>query len=120
MYFEREENRLKIPPELNNCPAECPNLPRYYDPNRRSFCEDCPHKIERDQLKAATEELVFDILARPDTRYGFEAMLRAFHQTAGLKDLPTDQMTVKTAEMVTVYQSEKSRQEAIREANKTD
>jgi hypothetical protein len=120
VYFEREESRLKLPPELNNCPVECPNLPRYYDQNRRNFCDNCPHKLERDNLKAAAEDLIFAMLGTSDTRYGFEKMLSAFHQTAALKDLPREEMTVKTGEMVMVYQSEKSRADAIREVDKPE
>ena len=95
-------------------------MPRYYDPNRRGFCEDCPHKIEREQLKTAAAELIFEMLGFADTRYGFEKMISIFHQTAALEHLPPERMTVKTAEMMMIYRSEKSRADAIREADKPD
>lgn len=118
MYFEREENRLKLPPELNNCPTECPNLPRYYDANRQTFCDECPHKIERNNLKAAAEELIFQMLDKTDEKYTVENVLTSVYHTRSLKELPREQMTVKTAEMVMIYQSEKIRADDTKEADK--
>lgn len=119
-YFDREEFRLKLPPELNNCPAECPESPRYFDAARRKFCESCPHKLERDNLKEVAEDSIFQTLGRLDERHPFEKVLPVVYQVGGLQELSPNVMTVKTAEMVSVYQSEKHRAEAIKEADRRE
>lgn len=64
--------------------------------------------------------MIYQMLGKLDARFTFETILQSVYQTISLKDLPRGEMTVKTAEMLMVYQSEKNRHESIKEAEKPE
>ena len=116
VFFERETERKKLPPELNNCPTECPNSPRYYDAKRFKFCEGCPHRLERENFKAECGQAVSDTLGQ--VKFDFEKTVSVFYQMRNLEEVAADKISVRTAAHLSVYRSEKNRAEAIKEAER--
>lgn len=116
VFFEREADRQTIPPEYNNCPTECGNSPRYYNPQRSKYCDGCPHKLERDSFKEQTEQTVLEIMGA--TAFDFAAVSALFYAVRNAEDKPREKISVKFAAYLNVYLSEKRRNEAIKDAAK--
>lgn len=83
---------------------------------RTKNCEDCPFKIEREKLKEKYEDELFKAIGARSAKFRFEKMLGVMFFTANSEEMPKDKMSVKTAELLTVYLSEKTRAENIKEA----
>lgn len=117
VYFDREESRRQLPPELNNCPVECVNSDRYYNPHRARYCDTCPHKLERDSFKEQVETVISEIIG-DRARFDFEKTLSLFYQVRNLEDAPREKISVKMAAFLGAYLSEKRRHEAIKDAER--
>lgn len=115
VWFEHEADRRQLPPELNNCPVECVNSDRYYNPHRARYCDTCPHKLERDSFKDHAEREIFEIIGNR-ARFDFEKTLSLFYQVRNLEDAPREKISVKMAAFLGAYLSEKRRHEAIKDA----
>lgn len=118
-YFEREPERKQIPFELNNCPVECPHLPNYYDARRYKYCDECPHKIEKDKFRERVENLMFEFTNQA-CPYKFDEVLPAFYSAKSITeaDRLDTSISVKTAELASIYRSEKNRADEIKDAEK--
>lgn len=116
VFFEREEERRKLPAEISNCPTECPNAPKYYDPRRSKQCVDCPHRIEKENFKLQAEDTIFEIMGK--RKFDFDKILNVFYQIRSLEDVANQKYSVKSGIFLGVYFQEKNRAEKLRESRK--
>lgn len=110
----RKEARKAIEPEYNHCPVECLNSPRYYDAARAKYCDSCPHKLEKDAFREEVETTLQETVGGR-VKFGFDDCLPVFYSLLNVSDAAVNNLSVKRAQMLGVYLSEKNRAEEIEE-----
>lgn len=116
IYFETASQRRDIDPAFSGCPLECPNSEKYFDLNRYRKCDECPHKIARDDFKLKTVDLIGDFLGEKKAeKFRFDKFEQTLFTIINLEDLPKEKMSVKTHKLLSAYLSEKWRFERIEE-----
>ncbi len=112
--FYHRKRISKLNPSFYNCPNECAfDAVKPFDINRNKFCGDCDVKKNDDRFRASVLELWQKRLGENAKKFSFEKVLSALYSILNLEKMPPDKKSVKTRNLLAVYQIEKNRYEFI-------
>ncbi len=83
----------------------------------RGFCDDCEVKKNRNKFKQTYEANLKSFFGRVPPEFDFEKMVSILYSVLPFRDTPKDEITVKTYQLLEIYNSEKYRKEAIDDFN---
>ncbi len=95
---------------VSGCPMDCPKSWKRFDPKRTELCKTCPRKRQLNYFKEETVERWEKWFGKRESKeFDFDAMLRTFYNVVTLDKLPDDLISVKNAQLVSVYRTEKAK-----------
>jgi hypothetical protein len=97
---------------LRDCPVRCPNEKKKIDIYRTKYCDECPRTREMRIFREQTRERWEEWLGEKAGCFDFDTMLTTINHITGLDDMTDDRIGVKSAQLRSVYRSEREKAKA--------
>ena len=116
-YHHYRADRKKTTANYDDCYFKCDNAEKKWDEKRRTYCDECPHTAAKERF-FETAQATFDERFNEQLGRGkFEELLNLVRQVSGFEG-SEDDLSTKSAYLLTLYLEEKSKWERQEEANK--